>query len=121
MINKLLAPENFVHHVLLLFYTFRDEKELLSGFPLNKLRGQVVKAVVNMNKIKFEPNDDLGHQVFSQFNKNSITNQENYQIKNDETPGVKYPNDLEDTETNKTSAIPNSMSKIYQMMKLQLV
>ena len=30
--NKLLAPEKLAHHVLLLFYPFRDEKELQSGF-----------------------------------------------------------------------------------------
>ena len=31
--NKLLSPEKFGHHALLWFYQFRDEKELLSGFP----------------------------------------------------------------------------------------
>ena len=31
--NKFLSPEKFAHHVLLLFYPFRDEKELLSSFP----------------------------------------------------------------------------------------
>ena len=31
--NKILSPEKFAHHVLLLFYPFRDEKELSSGFP----------------------------------------------------------------------------------------
>ena len=43
--NKLLSPEKFADHVLLLFYQFRDEKELLSGFPplyQNKLQGQGV-------------------------------------------------------------------------------
>ena len=33
MPNKPLSPETFAHHVLILFYPFRDEKELLSGFP----------------------------------------------------------------------------------------
>ena len=32
MLNKLLFPEKFAHHVLLLFYLFREEEELVSGF-----------------------------------------------------------------------------------------
>ena len=31
--NKLLSSKRFAHHVLLLFYPFKDERELLSGFP----------------------------------------------------------------------------------------
>ena len=53
--NKLLAAEEFAHHVLFLFFLFRDVKELLSGFPplyQNKLRKQGVQALINMNKIK---------------------------------------------------------------------
>ena len=53
--NKLLAAEEFAHHVLLLLFLFRDVKELLSGFPplyQNKLRKQEVQALINMNKIK---------------------------------------------------------------------
>ena len=39
--NKHLSPEKIAHHVLLLFYTLRDEKKLLSDFPrLNQNRLQ---------------------------------------------------------------------------------
>ena len=31
--NKRLSREIFAHHLLLFFYPFRDEKELLPGFP----------------------------------------------------------------------------------------
>ena len=118
VLNKLLAQEKFAHHVLLLFYPFRDEKELLSGFPplyQNKLGEQGVQAVVNMNKIKLKPYDDLVDQGFSQFDKNSIKNQDSQiQVENDETPGAEYPNenDSEDTETSKPSAVSNFMPKI---------
>ena len=67
-----------------------------------------------MNKTKFEPYGDLVDQAFSQPNENSITNQDPHsQIEKDETPGTEYllENDS-DTETNKTSAIPNFMPKI---------
>ena len=65
MSNKLLSSKEFAHRVLLLFYPFRDEKELLSGFPplyQNKLQQQGVQDVVNTNKIKFEPYGDLVDQ-----------------------------------------------------------
>ena len=73
MPNKLSAWVKFAHYVLLLFYPFRDEKELLSGFSTlhqNKHGGQRVQVVVNMNKIKFESYVDLVDQAFSQFNEN---------------------------------------------------
>ena len=52
--------------MLLLFYPFRDEKELLSSFPplyRNKLQQQGIQNIVNMNKVKFEPYGDLTDQA----------------------------------------------------------
>ena len=49
--------------MLLLSYLFGDEKELLSGFPplyQSKLQEEGIQDVVNMNKMKLEPYDDLG-------------------------------------------------------------
>ena len=58
--------------MLLLFQPFRDEKELLSRFPpayQNKLQEEEeVQEVVNINRIKFEPNGDLVDKAFLQFN-----------------------------------------------------
>ena len=81
----------------------------------NKLQEQGVQDVVNRVKIKFEPYGDLVDQAFSQFNENSINNQHpRSQIESDETPEAEYPNenDSEDTETNKTSKIPNFMPQV---------
>ena len=110
--NKLLSPEKFAHHVLLLFYPFRDEKELLSGFsPLyqNKLQEQGVQDVVNTNKIKFvEPHVDFIDQAYSEFNETLINNQDpQSHIENDETPGAEYSNESysENREANKATAI----------------
>ena len=125
--NKLLSPEKFAHHVMLLFFPFRDEKQLLSGCPplyQNKLQEQGVQDFVNRNKIKFEPYGDLVDQAFSQFNENSINNQDPHsQIENDETPEAEYDNenDSEDTETNKTSQFLTLCHIYYQMVKLQKV
>ena len=52
---------------MLLFFLFRDEKKLLSGSPplyQSKLQQQGAQGVINRNKIKFEPCDDLIDQAF---------------------------------------------------------
>ena len=51
--NKFLHPEKFAHHVLLLFYPLRDEKELLSGLPSlyqNKILEPGVQDILNMRQ-----------------------------------------------------------------------
>ena len=113
-----MYQEKFAHHVLLLFYPFRDEKELLSGLPplyQNKLQEKGVQGIENINKIKFEPYGNLVDEVYSRLNETLVNNQNPHsQIENDEIPGAEYPNDndSEDTETNKTSTIPTFMPKI---------
>ena len=60
-------------------------------------------------------NGNLIKKAYYQFNENSINNQDPYnQTENDETPGAEYlnENDSENTETNKTSAIPKFMPQI---------
>ena len=90
MPNKLLSPEIFAHHVLLLYYTFRDEKGLLSvSQPTyqNRQQKEQVQDVINISKMKFEPYGDLDDQAFVQFNENLINNQDPHsQIENHETP-----------------------------------
>ena len=68
--NKFSSPEKFAYHALLLFYSFRDEKELLSGFPplyQNQLQEQEAHEVENINKIKFELHGNLVDQAYSKF------------------------------------------------------
>ena len=88
--NKLSSPEIFAHHVLLLYYPFRDEKDLLSDFlPMyqNKLQEEQVHDVISISKIKTEPYGDLVDQAFVQLNEIFINNQDPHsQIENDETP-----------------------------------
>ena len=76
-----MYQEKFAHHVLLLFYPFRDEKELLSGLPplyQNKLQEQGVQDVVSINKIKFEPYGDLVDEEYSRLNEILINIQDPY-------------------------------------------
>ena len=110
--NKLLSPEKLPHHVLLLFYPFRDEKESLSGFsPMyqNKLKEEGVQDIVNINKVKIELYSDLVDQDNSTTTwltvKTHIAN---------ETPGAEYPyeSNSEERETNKTSALSSFAPQI---------
>ena len=74
--NRLLFPEKFAHYVMLLFFPFRDEKQLVSGCPplyQNKLQEQGVPDVVNRNKRKFEPYGDLVDPAFSQLMRTQLT------------------------------------------------
>ena len=84
MPNKLLSPEKFAHHAMLLFFPFRDEKQLLLCCPplfQNKLQEKGVQDVVNRNKIKLEPYGDLVDLAFFQFNENSVNNQDITKLK----------------------------------------
>ena len=48
MPNKLLPPKKLAHCVLLIFYPFKDEKEVLLDFPpiyQNKLSGQMSRML----------------------------------------------------------------------------
>ena len=74
MTNTNFIARKISLQMLHLFQPFRDEKELLSRFPpvyQNKLQEEEeeeVQEVVNINRIKSEPNGDLVDKVFLQFN-----------------------------------------------------
>lgn len=95
MTNRILSPKRFAYHLLLLFYLFRYEQELLSGFPplhQNKLQEQGLQKFVNIKKIEFEPSGNLINQVYSKFIETLINNQGPLcQTENDETPEAEYP------------------------------
>ena len=95
MTNRILSPKRFAYHLLLLFYLFRYEQELLSGFPplhQNKLQEQGLQKFVNIKKIEFEPSGNLINQVYSKFIETLINNQGPlFQTENDETPEAEIP------------------------------
>ena len=77
--NNSLYPGKYAHHLLILFYPFWDEKDLLSGcLPLyqNKLLEPGVQTVANSNKIKFEPFGNLVDDSYSRYNANMLDNQD---------------------------------------------
>ena len=77
--NNSLYPGKYAHHLLILFYPFWDEKDLLSGclsLHQNKLLEPGVQTVANSNKIKFEPFGNLVDDSYSRYNANMLDNQD---------------------------------------------
>ena len=98
---------------------------MLSGCPplyQSKLQEQLVQDVVNRNKIKFEPYGGLVDQALSQFNENSINNQDPHsQTENDETPEAEYPIKMIQKIQKQITLLQflTLCHKYYQMMKLK--
>ena len=72
--NEIVCLENFAHHVLFLIYPFRNEKELLSGFPTmypkKRSRSRSVefyKMVKHTQTIRRKIADELFECVFDRF------------------------------------------------------
>ena len=117
--NKVLFPENFTYHMLLLFYPFRDENELLSSFPPMY---QKKIDFANINKIKFESCRDLIDKAFSQFYETLINNQDpRSHTENHESPGAEHPKEMiQKTHKQKNPLkFPASYHKYKEMIKLQ--
>ena len=65
--NKFKGPEGYAHHLLFMFYLFRDECELKVGQPSSyssKLGEPGVIEVINNNKSLVEPYNHLVNDAF---------------------------------------------------------
>ena len=68
--NRDKHPEDYAHHLLFMFYPFREETELLSvdtKSHVGKLNEPGVLDVVNRNKQIIEPFSELVHDAFQNF------------------------------------------------------
>ena len=66
--NPHLNPEKYAHHMLFMFYPFRNELALKSNSSqtyAETLSNPSVCDIVNRNKINFEPFADLVDNAFS--------------------------------------------------------
>ena len=66
--NKEIHPEKYAYCLLILFYPFTDEKQLvINGIYVSKLNEENVFEIINQNKQIFVPNSDLienyAHQI----------------------------------------------------------
>ena len=65
--NKETSPEEYAHHMLFMYYPFRDEKEFWSGYPptyVSKLSEPGVIEVVNQNYSLAEPFETIVNDAF---------------------------------------------------------
>ena len=112
--NKILSLENFVHHVLLLFYLFRFftivfKQTVRARSPRYYKHEQKNLWTMGIYLIRF----------FCQFNEKPITDQDPHsQIKNCKLLGAQYPNE-HDSEVKQTKHLQFSIlcQKYYQTMK----
>ena len=90
--NKFKDPEGYAHHLLLMFYSFRDECELKVGRPSSyssKLSEPGVIEVINNNKSLVEPHSDLVNDAFLNYRSNispswdPFSQQENDNVENE--------------------------------------
>ena len=116
--NNILHPEKYAHHLLMLFYPFRNENELLAGTPplyQNKFLEPGVQDIVNNNKIEFEPFGDLVEEAYLHYNEHLIGNQDPQgQIENDETEQADFnENHNEEIDPNRSTAFSNFMPNVW--------
>ena len=62
--NRHKYPEKYAHHLLMMYYPFRAESELLESTCLEKLSKPGILDIVNENKHIIEPFDELVNEAF---------------------------------------------------------
>ena len=96
--NHLTQPEAYSHHLLIMFYPFRNESELnatASGTYAEKLAQPEVLDIVNRNKMLCEPYGDVVDEAFINFSTaprglDSTAEQENDKISEEITQNRRH-------------------------------
>jgi hypothetical protein len=122
--NKTKEPELYFHHLLMLYFPWREETQLLSSDQTytSKFYEPDVQAVVEQNRAVFEPDADAITEALEAMRNNegnivhsydSINDQENSDLR-DETPNVsdinesfneqQQPSHLDPTQSNQHSS-----------------
>ena len=79
--NQHKRPEEYTHHILFMYYPFRNEVELYetdSGTYMDKLLNSDVTRIVNDNKVKMEPYGELVDVALSNLQSHLTNNQDSY-------------------------------------------
>ena len=75
--NKYWNYESYAHHLLLLFYPFRDESDLKVGIPpsyTNKIAEPGVIDIINTNRALIEPFSDAVDEALLQYSQTEMNN-----------------------------------------------
>ncbi|KAL9977715.1 hypothetical protein ACROYT_G015152 [Oculina patagonica] len=84
--NRTKEPEKFYHHLLMLYFPWRKESDLLGTDQLysTKYQDPVVNTKVEANRKIFEPNAKAIDIAFHMFSENSVKNLHSYDPINDQ-------------------------------------
>ena len=72
--NRHRFPERYAYHLLLMYYPFRSEAELLQNTYLEKISQPGVLDIINENKLKIKPYDELVNEAFRNYRADLDTN-----------------------------------------------
>ena len=114
--NRHKDPEAYAHHLLFMFYPFRNEEELKVGESNSycaKLQQAGVTDVINQNKSRVEPFGELVDEAFLNFRSDlpswdPFMQQENDGVNSDLYQGE--DNEAEQSDINQNSATSHSFS-----------
>jgi len=110
-------PEGYAHHLLLMFYPFRKESELLnenSGTYTEKLLEDGVLDILNRNKIICEPFGELVEEAMLNFHAN-VDNLDSFaEQENDDISDGIHNHDDEIHETENEQIIGNTIPVIIE-------
>ena len=121
--NKTKEPELYFHHLLMLYFPWREETQLLSSDQTytSKFYELDIQAVVEQNRTVFEPDVDAITEALETMRNNggnivhsydSINDQENSDL-SDETPNVSDLNMSPSMNSNLRILILHSQISIY--------
>ena len=84
--NKTKEPEQYFHHLLMLYYPWRQETELLGNEQtyMSKFYEPEVQTVVEHNKNTFEPDSDAITEALETMRNSDITTLHSYDAINDQ-------------------------------------
>ena len=84
--NKTKEPEKYFHHLLMLYYPWREESELLGNQQsyMSKFCEPNVQALVEQNKNVFQPDSDAVIEAFETLRNNDINTLHSYDPINDQ-------------------------------------
>ena len=112
--NRHKYPEKYAHHLLFMYYPFRAESELLENTCLEKLSKPGVLDIVNENKHRIEPFDDLVNEAFRNYRAELNTNLDAFaQQENEEVEDFLCQQNLdeEEFEDDTSSGLSTSISE----------
>ena len=84
--NKTKEPEKYFHHILMLYYPWREESELLGNEQtyMSKFCESNVQALVEQNKNVFEPDSDAVLEALETLRNNDMSTLHSYDAINDQ-------------------------------------